>query len=363
MFAVRPALLLAVLGIAWGNASAQQPGKKAAGHVHHATPAPIGVMGSHLHPEGGWMVSYRFMRMEMEGLRDGSEDVTTQEAFASYGYFVAPTKMTMDMHMLGLMYGLTNDLTLVLMAPFLSSEMNHVVNQGGPPPPPGIAPFSTSTSGIGDVKLGGLYRLAGGADSQLLLNATVSAPTGSIDEEDFTPLPPPARTRVLPYPMQLGSGTWDLHPGLTWTSAADGWGHGLQFVQTLRIGESDEDYRLGNRSVLSGWLAHDVAHVLGGALSGSARHTASRQGDVHGRDARLANALPTPTGYGVPTAIPELRGGKRADLGFGLSFIGHEGLFLGHELGLELALPVWQNLDGPQLETDWVVSIGWTLRR
>ena len=29
--------------------------------------APIGVMGDHLHKRGEWMLSYRFMRMNMEG--------------------------------------------------------------------------------------------------------------------------------------------------------------------------------------------------------------------------------------------------------------------------------------------------------
>ena len=34
--------------------------------------APISVMGDHMHEMGEWMVSYRYMSMEMEGLIDGS---------------------------------------------------------------------------------------------------------------------------------------------------------------------------------------------------------------------------------------------------------------------------------------------------
>ena len=237
--------------------------------------------------------------------------------------------------------------------------MDHVVTQGGPPPPPGIAPFTTESDGLGDVKVGGVYRLHGDDRHEFLFNGTLSIPTGSIDEKDSMPLPPPPGERTLPYPMQLGSGTWDLMPGFTIVVETEPTSWGTQFIQTFRLGENDENYRLGNRSVLTAWVARQLA----GSMSGSLRLTASRWGDVHGRDRRLANTMPTPTGFGVPSANPDLRGGKRVDFGVGLNFLGREGLFNGHELGLELAVPVWQNLDGPQLETDWIVTLGWSLWR
>lgn len=45
--------------------------------------APIGVMGDHMHKKGEWMLGYRYMHMEMDGLRDGTSNVSTTEA-ASY---------------------------------------------------------------------------------------------------------------------------------------------------------------------------------------------------------------------------------------------------------------------------------------
>ena len=41
--------------------------------------APIGVMGDHLHKAGEWMLSYRFMRMDMAGNRDGTSDLSPEE--------------------------------------------------------------------------------------------------------------------------------------------------------------------------------------------------------------------------------------------------------------------------------------------
>ncbi len=40
--------------------------------------------------------------------------------------------------------------------------------------------------------------------------------------------------------------------------------------------------------------------------------------------------------------------------------IGYYGGFWGY-LGVEFGRPVWQHLDGPQLETDWLVIAGWRL--
>jgi hypothetical protein len=31
----------------------------------------------------------------------------------------------------------------------------------------------------------------------------------------------------------------------------------------------------------------------------------------------------------------------------------------GHRLAFEASLPVYQNLNGPQLEVDWTLTIGW----
>jgi hypothetical protein len=55
--------------------------------------------------------------------------------------------------------------------------------------------------------------------------------------------------------MQLGSGTWDLLPGLTYAGFARDWSWGAQTLATLRLGENRHDYKLGNRLMLTGWVA------------------------------------------------------------------------------------------------------------
>ena len=48
--------------------------------------APISVMGDHMHAMGEWMVSYRYMTMEMNGLLDGSNDTSANAAATKYDF-------------------------------------------------------------------------------------------------------------------------------------------------------------------------------------------------------------------------------------------------------------------------------------
>lgn len=69
------------------------------GHDHTRTDshAPIGVMGDRLMRAGETMLSYRYMQMDMDGNRTGTDRVDVPLP----GYMVSPTSMTMGMHMLG----------------------------------------------------------------------------------------------------------------------------------------------------------------------------------------------------------------------------------------------------------------------
>ena len=87
--------------------------------------APIGVMGDHYHKAGEMMFSYRFMYMSMQENLDGKESISPEKLvtsipnkFSSLPMMpptlrVAPTKMSMQMHMLGIMYAPNNRITLM----------------------------------------------------------------------------------------------------------------------------------------------------------------------------------------------------------------------------------------------------------
>jgi hypothetical protein len=334
------------------------------GHTHNASGhAPIGVMGDHLHRKGEFMFSYRYMYMDMEGNRIGNNRVTPQQIVRTVPnrfdinpmmpgvqpptLRVVPTRMTMDMHMFGAMYAPTNDLTLMAMINYLEKDMDHLTFNV-----PGTAVlggFTTRTEGFGDAKLSGLYRLYDDQVHHWHLNLGLSLPTGNIKKtgEVLTPMGMTATVR-LPYAMQLGTGTFDLLPGLTYNGRYQDWTWGAQYRAEIRLeDENNEGYAWGDKHALTGWVSYQWAPWI----STSVRFDAMTQESIDGMDVLIAAP--------VQTAHPENYGGERVDLFFGVNLMGQSGILEGHRLAFEVGAPVYQDLNGPQMETDWQLMVGW----
>lgn len=248
--------------------------------------------------------------------------------------------MTMDMHMLSAMYGWSENFSFMVMAPYLDIVMDHI-NRAG-------VRFTTKSEGFGDVSLSGIYRLFRSGNHDLLLNVGVSLPTGSIDEKDDTPA---RANQQLPYSMQLGSGTFDLLPGLTYRGHSERYSWGGQAGSTLRIGRNNNEYSAGDRYRVGLWSARRWTDWL----STSVRFNLEGFGNVDGADPLLNPTL-------VPTADPDRRGGTRIDILAGVNVIGRNGVLKEQRGFVEFDVPIYQNLDGPQLETDWLLSAGFQLK-
>ena len=299
---------------------------------------PISVLGTHIHLAGEWMIGYKFMFMRMDGNRNGTDRKTVGDVLQDFP--IAPTDMNMAMHMVEVMYAPSNDLTLMAMFPYFQLSMDHVTRKG--------VLFTTESQGIGDVSFSALYTVYGDVERgrhRLLVIPGLSFPTGSIDEKGETPAGP---DQQLPYPMQLGSGTFDLLSGLAYLGESDNWAWQAQATGTIRLGKNSRDYRLGNRLRVT----PSVSRKLTDTTSLSAEIEGYIWGNIHGADPELNPAI-------VPTANPSLRGGARIDLVFGLNVYVPEGRYDGNRLALEVGFPVYQSLDGPQLETDWRLRAGW----
>lgn len=294
-----------------------------------------GVVGGHTHLAGEWMVGYRYMLMQMDGLRSGTDSLSTSEVLGSFP--VAPTDMTMQMHMLELMYAPSDEFTAMLMVPYHVRSMDHVTGMGGR--------FTTRSDGIGDVSLTGLYTFFRTDDHDVHAGLGLSLPTGSVEERDATPMGP---AQKLPYPMQLGSGTFDLLPSLTYTGQTQDVGWGAQARATIRLGENSEDYRLGDRFTLTAW----GEYALTDWLAVSARAEGHLWRNIHGADPELNPAM-------VPTADPDRQGGERIDALLGIHLFSREGALEGQRLDLEIGVPVFQDLDGPQMSTELLLTATW----
>lgn len=321
--------------------------------------APIGVMGDHMHKAGEFMISYRFMHMDMDGNRIGTDSVSPETIATTVPnrFFgqpmqpptlrVVPTEMSMNMHMVGAMYAPTDWLTLMAMGSYVTKDMDHITFMG-PVGTTRLGTFTTNSSGFGDTKVGGLVRLYEDETHHLHANVGFSLPTGSITETDRVLAPTGMRpTLRLPYAMQLGSGTFDLLPGLTYTGQSDAFGWGAQATGTIRLGENDEGYGLGNGANLTAW----ASYMPEPWVSFSGRVAYSHLGRIDGIDPMIVAP--------VQTADPDNYGGDTVTLLAGVNLAGQTGLLRGHRLALEVGLPVYRNLNGPQMETDWTITLGY----
>lgn len=324
--------------------------------THHA---PIGVMGDHSHEAGEWMFSYRTMHMGMEGNSNGtnsvsSDSIVTNVANRFFGQpmqpptlRVVPTSMTMDMHMLGAMYAPNDWLTLMAMGVHVTKKMRHVTYKG-PAGTTQLGNFSTRSSGFGDATLGALLRVHQTEGGQLHFNLGISLPTGS-NTETGTVLTPTGATPTLrlPYAMQSGAGTYNIRPGVTFVGASDVLSWGAQYVADVPLGKNSQSYAFGHSHMASVWVGYGLAPWI----SGSLRLGGEVRSDINGIDPNVIAP--------VQTADPSNYGGERLDLHFGINLAGQEGVLQGHRLGLEIGLPLYQDLNGPQMERDWTVTIGW----
>lgn len=335
------------------SAHADEPG------VYRAdTHAPIGMMADHYHKAGEFMFAYRFMHMKMEGSRIGRQRVSPEQIATTVRnrFFgqpmqpptlrVVPTRMTMDMHMFGAMYAPTDWLTLMAMSSYVEKEMDHITFQGGMGTSI-LGGFTTRSSGIGDTKFAGLFRLLEREHFRLHGTFGISAPTGSIKKRDqiLTPMGGTPSPR-LPYPMQLGSGTPDLLMNLTAAGWRGAFGWGAQYSATVRLGDNSSDYQLGNKRALTTWASYSFVPEVSAAV----RFTGETMGRIDGQDPLIVAP--------VQTADPNNQGGDQIRMGLSLNVALPKTLIPGARLAFEYELPLYRDLNGPQLETDSQFTIG-----
>jgi hypothetical protein len=210
--------------------------------------------------------------------------------------------------------------------------------------------------GFGDTTVTGLFRLYECKVRSLHAGLGLSMPTGSIDETDVVPGPGGRLERRLPASMQLGSGTWDIIPSLTYLRQYPDFSYGLQTKGILRTGENDNGYRRGHEFHLTGWGQWRVSRWF--SLGTGAAY--EYQGELAGRQERVLRNPPfAPARRTVPTVFSENYGGSRIDALLAANFYVPEGPLKGHRIGVDVRLPLYQDLNGYQLETDARVTIGW----
>lgn len=310
-------------------------------HNHHRADshAPIGIMGDHLHPKGGFMLSLRVMHMHMKGNKIGNETIDDEEIYQNF--MVAPQDMTMQMYMLGVMYAPSDKVTLMVMQHFARKEMNLTAQMMMPNGMPMKQNFETKSSGIGDVTVHALYSIWSSIGNSAHLNAGINLPIGEIDNTDDTPM---MENSKLPYAMQLGAGTFDFTLGATIKGSKNNISWGIQQLNTIRTGRNSEEYRFGNLYKLNLWGAYSIIPQL----SASLRLQGTSEGEISGSDRDLNPMM-------VPTAVTDNYGGEVLR-----SYIGINTMVAQNKLsiGAEAGLPMYQNFNGISMDSSFTINFG-----
>jgi hypothetical protein len=328
------------------NKSQEMPTEGVA-HAHFPHQfAPLGVYGAHVIKPGKTLVAYTYGHMSMNGNLTGTDSVSTEALLKRYN--VVPMKMDVNMHMVCLMRGMTENLNLMVMIPYYFKGMTMMMRKSPKVPIAGVQ-YDTHTDGIGDLQLGGTYSVYRSAMHQVVFYGGVSIPTGSIDVRDDTPS---KRNSKLSYTMQLGSGTADLNPALTYMGKWERLFWGAQVSGIARFYDNRNHYHWGSRYRLTGWLGYRLFSTMYYSCISSVRLDWQSWGNIHGADPEL-NPKST------PGCDPHMRGGSRLDFLPGLNLYIDKGKLQGNRLFFEGGVPVYQYLDGPQGRTTWIVSAGW----
>ena len=331
------------------------------GHGHHGSHAPAGVMFDHmLNKSGDIMVGTRYMRGTqggnmLHGLNNVSDQAIVKNGCDGNPCFDTPNGMNMNMIMVELMYAPTDWLTLMLMPQFVDMNMTTRELNGAP-----TATFDQqaliehhtlhphTTGGIGDTGMYAMVKLFDKSGHHIHGTLGVTAPTGDVNIKFRDTHRIDAGFQH--YGMQLGSGTWDFKPSITYTGKLDKYSWGAQLNGTVRLADNNESgFAFGDIFQSTAWGSYNLLDWLSASVRGVYTVQGSIRGEYNGTFHKLG-----------PMDYPSNYGGRYWDVGFGLNAFVPTGDLQGNNLSFEWLQPVSDDVNGYQLPRQGALSATWS---
>ncbi len=321
-----------------------------ANEVHFAdSHGPITVMSDHIHKKNEIMFSLRFSNMLMNEMLTGTKDISANLIMsapngASDGsgrYMNSPISMRINMYMFGVMYAPTDYLTFMAMSSYSKKEMisQRMAMVGG-------SRFNVNSSGIGDSRISGLFKIIGNNFSKTHFALGLSLPTGSINERDTTPTSLSSR---LGYKMQNGSGTFDPFLVLNNVNNFGLIKIGEQFqIKRPISGNNSNGYHYGTSIDSSVWLSYRWIDNISTSFKVNYNYLAK----MHGEDKEMSKRMnPTMDSYNI--------GHQKFNVSFGFNYVNTNKFLKNHRLAFELILPLHQKVRGIQMSDNYKIMMGW----
>jgi len=307
--------------------------------------------------------------MRMNGLRSGASNVDENDLLGMpvmmgkpTGKFMAVQKF-MNMSMLNLVagYSFSDNFFAGIMGMYKDNHMGMAFNSIMTATT-GQSGYTMKSRGFADTMLMTKYRLY--ADdpliptSQFSLLAGASLPSGSISERNSTHPLAVRRTELLPYGMQLGSGTVDPILGLLYQGSRSPWWWGLDATYKGRWYDNSHNYRLGDQYKADAYLMNQISYNF----TWQAQVNFEWNGRIHGQADEVLNGFSGHATHGsasspfmTPLWDPLNYGGVKTSVTLGAQW---QPVPL-HVLELAVKLPVYQRLNGVQLKNQFGVMFTW----
>ncbi len=294
--------------------------------------APIGVIADHGHKAGEAMFSYRGTVIGLQALQSGTDTLETADVLQDY--MLAPKHMITSTQMFSAIYAPHDHITLMAIMNYhehiMQMEGSYQQQGGHQKQPVGI--YNIDSEGFGDIKFDTLLTLLKKEHFTLTGNIGISLPAGSI-----------AKTgddgEVLPYPMQLGSGSYEARPSVTLFGTKADWSYGSQLLSSLPLHQNARKYRHGNTFTVTAWSTQRVNNwfQFGGRL-------------LFSHKAAFSSSDPELNQNRSPIHQIDSQGNTQLDIAISTDFMIPTGVpFQQNRLAFEIQIPVYQNLKGIQL--------------
>jgi opacity protein-like surface antigen len=316
-------------------------------------PVPLGVFGDSLPGAGNLLVTLSPQFVGNAHSLIGTQGVSPQQIVATTPWYWSPTvplrivpiRRLDELQSVTLCYGVTKDISIVLSAGMIERHIDLMTFYGTS----GIVPRGMSNPGtesLQDSQLAGIWRVYQDPIHRIQLNLGMSFPTGS-NHDPAAVLQPSgvwAPIRAF-YGMQTGTGTFDVLPGVLYGGSLGSWSWGLSYRARLPLGVNPEGYMWGNYQEANGWVGYSWAP----GFTTTFRVNGNIQDHITGADWWMVSK--------IETADPLFYGGKRIELFGGASLDGKLVGVPGVTLLAEGGIPVYQNLNGPQLAKAWQATM------
>lgn len=321
-----------------------------ADEIHFAdSHGPITVMGDHMHKKKELMFSLRFSKMNMDGMLSGTNSISLNSVMSapngasnsSGTYMNSPVSMKMNMYMFGAMFAPTDNLTLMAMSSFSKKEMvsQRMRMRGG-------SRFDVNSSGIGDTRLSGLFKILDNKFSKTHFSIGLSLPTGSIDNRDTTPVSLNSR---LGYKMQNGSGTYDPFFSLNNVNNIGKVKIGEQFMIKKPIfGDNSNGYHYGNSINTSIWFSYRWIKNFSTSFKINYNFFGKMEGEDNEMNKRMSPAMDSKN-----------VGHQKVNTSFGFNYVNSNEFLKNHRLAFEFIIPVYQKVRGIQMADEYKIMLGW----